>query len=435
MPSDESKPNRVGSSFEERSSGAIRASAISSDIVRPAYDSFCFAHLPGLCETVLLGNTARMSFPKELQSAVGRFDHVVFCFFDAFGWRSFERFRETSPLLKAVDQQGITLKTTSQFPSTTAVHVTTEVTGKPFFEHAVCGWDYFEPRVGRMIKPLRFSFSEDGESGTLLKAGLKPESVLPGADLLPSLIQKGVTVYRHGPEAYFPSPYNSSFCPLSSIKGYSSLDSGVKSVQSVIDEGVKKSYQVLYTDDYDIICHKQGVVSDDADRVAQATLRSLESFLNWSPKTPTLLILTADHGQITTSDAGTINILTLVPDIREYLKKDARGLPIRFSGGSRNLFLHVREDCIDQLSNELRQRLAGAATVMTVPEACQAGMLGVTRVSEGLSERLGTLLVIPHRGYVVGWIEPPEFSEAPFSNHGGASPEEMETPLLLLPLS
>jgi hypothetical protein len=73
------------------------------------------------------------------------------------------------------------------------------------------------------------------------------------------------------------------------------------------------------------------------------------------------------------------------------LKKDARGLPIRFSGGSRNLFLHVREDCIDQLSNELRQRLAGAATVMTVPEACQAGMLGVTRVSEGLSERLGTL--------------------------------------------
>jgi hypothetical protein len=58
----------------------------------------------------------------------------------------------------------------------------------------------------------------------------------------------------------------------------------------------------------------------------------------------------------------------------------------------------------------------------------------VPQVSEQLAERLGTLLVIPHRGYVVSWLEAPGFNEPPYSNHGGASPEEMETPLLLLPL-
>ena len=158
MPSVGSTFNRFPKSFEDVSSAAVRACTISSEIVRAAYDSFCFAHLPGFRESVLFGETSRISFPKELQSAVGRFDHVVFFFFDAFGWRSFERFRESSPFLRAVDQRGLVLKTTSQFPSTTAVHVTTEVTGRPFFEHAVCGWDYFEPKVGRMIKPLRFSF-------------------------------------------------------------------------------------------------------------------------------------------------------------------------------------------------------------------------------------------------------------------------------------
>ncbi len=98
------------------------------------------------------------------------------------------------------------------------------------------------------------------------------------------------------------------------------------------------------------------------------------------------------------------------------------------------MFLHVREDCVRQIQSELRGQLAGAATIMTVPEACKAGLLGVREVSRELSERLGTLLVLPHRGHIVEWLEPPSFTEAPLSNHGGTSPEEMETPLLLLPL-
>jgi len=430
----ESRSSLARHSFEEQSSAAVRSCHRNSDIVRPAYDSFCFAHLPGFFESVLLGKTARMTFPDTLRAAVGRYDHVVFCFFDAFGWRTFERFRETSPFLRAVDQRGAVLKTTSQFPSTTAVHVTTEVTGKPFFEHAVCGWDYFEPRVGRMIKPLRFSFSEDSVSGTLLEAGFSPEAVLPKADLLPSLIETGITLYRHGPEAYFPSPYNSVFCPDNCTRGYSSLEQGILSARNVIAARPERSYQVVYSDAYDVTCHEHGVESDESDGVALATLRAYEQFLDWRPERPTLLVVSADHGQITTQPSGVINICDQVPNIRDFLKRDSQGNPIRFSGGSRSLFLHAREDCVEQLSDELRVRLSGAASIMSVPEACKAGMLGVQEVSPELAERLGSVLVVPHRGYCVSWQEPPSFKEPPLSNHGGASPEEMETPLLLLPL-
>ncbi len=434
MKMDRSKTTYAGNSLEARSSEAVKLCHLNADFVRPAYDSFCFAHLPGFFESVLLGTTGRMNFPEKLRANIGRFEHVVFCFFDAFGWRSFERFRDTSPFLKAVDQRGIVVKTTSQFPSTTAVHVTTETTGKPFFEHAVCGWDYYEPRVGRMIKPLRFSFSEDSVNGTLLNEGFAPETVLPQADLVPSLIQKGVTVYRHGPEAFFPSPYNNAFSPAWCSRGYSSLEQGILSARNVISEGAQLSYQVIYSDAYDVVCHKQGVESNQSDAVAQATLRTYEQFLAWKPARPTLLIVSADHGQISTTPSGAINILEHLPQIGDFLKKDSRGLPIRFSGGARELFLHVRDECVQQVKDELQVRLAGAATVMTVPEACGAGLLGVQEVSQELSERLGTLLVLPHRGYTIEWIELPSFTKAPLSNHGGASPEEMETPLLLLPL-
>jgi hypothetical protein len=424
----------LSGSFEARSALAVRECQISPDIVRPAYGSYCFSDLPGFFESLLLGATRRMSLPPQLLQSLGRFDHVVFCFFDGFGWRSFERLRETAPFLKSIDERGIVVKTTSQFPSTTAVHVTTETTGKPLFEHGVCGWDYYEPRVGRMIKPLRFSFSEDSQSGTLLQSGLTPQFVLPRPDFLPGLIQAGVEVVRRGPEAYFPSPYNTAFCPLSCIRGYVSLEQGITAAEEVVSACRQRSYQVVYSDAYDVISHKHGVESDETDRVALDILRSYESFLRWKPPGRTLLVVSADHGQITTGHGQKIDIVSRVPHIREYLKKDSRGFPIRFSGGPRNLFLHATEDCIEQLCRELKAALAGAATVLTSAEACSHGLFGVKEIPAALLDRLGTVLVIPHRGYTVEWLEPPSFASSPLSNHGGASPEEMETPLLLLPL-
>jgi predicted AlkP superfamily pyrophosphatase or phosphodiesterase len=75
---------------------------------------------------------------------------VVLFFIDAFGWRFFEKFQD-APFLKRMAKQGSIEKITSQFPSTTAAHVTTIHTGLPVGESGVYEWFYYEPHLMRSL--------------------------------------------------------------------------------------------------------------------------------------------------------------------------------------------------------------------------------------------------------------------------------------------
>lgn len=425
---------RTSSSLESRSINAIDERRFGDGFVRPAYEDFCFSNLPGLFEKLILGSTSKSSFPKEVCDKLGGYDHVIFAFVDAFGWESFERFRDTSRFLRAVERDGLILKSTSQFPSTTAAHVSTILSGLPVYEHGVCGWDYYEPRVGRMIKPLVYSFSEDTHPGTLQKAGLPPEQILPRGNFLSNLRARDVHVELHGPAAYYPSPFNLRYSPIHSICGYSSLREGVLGIAESLMAKPGRSYHTLYADAYDSACHEFGVGAPQSDAIATEILRSLGSFLNHSFPLRSLLVVSADHGHMATPAHQKIAINTLVPGLEDLLKLDARGEPIRFSGGKRYLFLHPKDAYRDALVQELRARLNGAATVMTLPELSAAGLLGPGPLKDVFAERLGSVGVLPHAGYSVYWHEPPMFDDRGVSGHGGVSHQEMETPVLFLPL-
>ena len=426
---------QTSSSLEARSISAVDACRFGDGFVRPAYEGFCFSNLPGLFEKLIFGSTAKSSFPKEVSDKLGVYEHVIFAFVDAFGWESFERFRDTSRFLKAVDRDGIVIKSTSQFPSTTAAHVSTILSGLPVYDHGVCGWDYYEPRVGRMVKPLVYSFSEDKDPDTLRKAGFSPELVLPRGHFLSNLRARDVHVELHGPAAYYPSPFNLRYSPINSVYGYSSLREGVARICESLMAKPGRSYHTLYADKYDSACHEFGVGAPQSDAVATEILRSLGTFLNRSFPLRSLLIVSADHGQIATPAGQKIAVNTLLPGIEKLLKLDIRGEPIRFSGGKRYLFLHPKDEHRESIVQELRSKLHGAATVMTLPELGAAGLLGPGPLKESFAERLGSVGILPHTGYSVHWYEPPMFDDKGLSGHGGLSPQEMETPVLFLPLS
>lgn len=414
---------------------AVEGCRFGAGFVRPAYESFCFSSLPGFIERTLLGATSRGNFPEAVSRSLGEYDHVIFVFVDAFGWESFERFRERAPFLKAVEKDGLILKGTSQFPSTTAAHVTTFMSGLPAYEHEVCGWDYFEPRVGRMIKPLRFSFSEDKEAGTLARSGFTANQVLPQGNFISKLLGEDVSVCMHGPAAFYPSPFNTRYAPVRSVRGYAAEQDAIGSIIEAISEKPSRSFHSLYIDTYDSACHQHGVGGRKSDEVATQILRSLGSFLNVSIPGKTLLVVSADHGQISDRPENKIAVNLLMPSIESLLKVDSRGAPIRFSGGKRYLFLHPREEAREYLARELSSRLVGAATVMTLPELLSAGLLGPAPLKDSFAERLGSIGILPHAGFSVSWFEPPMFEDRDISGHGGASPQEMEIPILFLPLS
>jgi predicted AlkP superfamily pyrophosphatase or phosphodiesterase len=108
----------------------------------------------------------------------GTYEAVFLFVVDGFGWRFLEAFQD-APFLQWAEREGSITKLTSQFPSTTAAHLTTLHTGMPVGEHGIFEWIYYEPSLDTLIAPLLFSFAGTSERDTLKPAGVKPRRLLP----------------------------------------------------------------------------------------------------------------------------------------------------------------------------------------------------------------------------------------------------------------
>ena len=106
--------------------------------------------------------------PNRIKEAFAskKYDAVVMFFIDAFGWLFYERFQD-DPFIKRIEKHGKIEKLTSQFPSTTAAHVTTMHTGLPVGQSGVFEWQYYEPLVDRIVAPLLFSYAGTRERESL----------------------------------------------------------------------------------------------------------------------------------------------------------------------------------------------------------------------------------------------------------------------------
>ena len=116
---------------------------LNSTFIKPRYDEGGFAGIPARIKSAF---------------ASGNYDAVVLFLVDGFGWRFFERFQD-APFLKRMARQGRVEKLTSQFPSTTAAHLTTIHTGWNVGQTGVHEWIYYEPVADAIIAPLLFSYS------------------------------------------------------------------------------------------------------------------------------------------------------------------------------------------------------------------------------------------------------------------------------------
>src|SRR5215211_4508497 len=88
-------------------------SQLNSQFIKPRYDDGGFAGIP-----------------TRIQNAFAsqNYDAVVLFLIDGFGWRFFERFQD-APFIQRIAKHCNIEKLTSQFPSTTAAHLTTIHTG------------------------------------------------------------------------------------------------------------------------------------------------------------------------------------------------------------------------------------------------------------------------------------------------------------------
>ena len=205
---------------------------------------------------------------------------MILFFIDAFGWRFFERYADDYPLLRRIIDEGYVTKLTSQFPSTTAAHVTAIHTGLPVDQSGVFEWFYYEPTIDALIAPLTFSFAGDREAGTLLRAGVKPQDIFPyPIKTLYSRLATWECTPVHQDAAFTPSPHGAIAFNGAEVIPFPNLAT-VSLPWRPRQRQKCPSYDFLYFSGIDSAGHEHGPTSPQFDAAVDTTMRQMERFLS-----------------------------------------------------------------------------------------------------------------------------------------------------------
>jgi hypothetical protein len=148
----------------------------------------------------------------------------------------------------------------------------------------------------------------------------------------------------------------------------------------------------------------------------------------------TLFMLTADHGQIEVDPKRTYYLNRYAPGIQRYLRTNLNGNFLVPAGSARDMFLHVKAEMLDEATAFLQKQLAGRAEIYPTQTLVEQNFFGSQQLSREFLTRVGNIVILPYAHETVWWHEEDKFDMHFLGHHGGLTPEEMEIPLLLLPL-
>ena len=412
---------------------AVAESQWTSAFLRPRYDAYGFAALPRLIPA-LLGAAPLDGDAAALGPLAETYDQVILLLLDGFGWSYYARWADSFPFLSRFARDGVVAQITSQFPSTTATHLTCIHSGLPVGQSGVYEWFYYEPQLDAMIAPLLFSFAGDVQRDTLRRTRIAPAALYPTDTLYRRLQARGVAAHIYQHQDYTPTTYSEVLFAGAHVVPYKTLPEALTALDLTLQAATGPAYHFLYCDPIDSMSHRYGPASPQVAAEATALWTVLEALL-----TPllarlhgrVLLLLTADHGAVAVDPATTVYLNRQVPELLPLLRTNRKGYALAPAGSARDMFLYVVPARLEEAEARLRERLAGRAEVHRVAELVAAGFFGPAPSAAFLG-RVGDLVILPYAGESVWWYERGRFTQPFYGHHGGLTPAEMEIPLLAL---
>ena len=403
--------------------------------VAPDHGGACFAAVPGTIAQLLTGESLREPLPASLTAGLGaRCERVVLVYFDALGFDLAER-HARHPLLARAADEGIFARITSQFPSTTTVHMPTIHSGIPVGEHSLYEWFVLEPSLDRLIAPLPFTYAGDGQPSLL--GDLDPADLYPATTIYEWLADRGASSVVAGAVGNATSPASSALLRGSTQQlGWLDVEDGLTRLADALAALPAPAYGFAYLESIDTLMHKigpgerqrsliDGEVSHLLDLIEHALLDRLPA--------GTLLLLTSDHGMTPVSPLETVyvNVGEGAAELASHVRtgSDPDGHALAPAGSCRDLFLHAVPGHVDDLVAALSRRLGERAEVRRTAELLDGGLFGPDP-SDRLRERLADVVVLPVLGDAAYWYTPGRFRQALWGQHGGLTRQEMEIPLI-----
>ena len=380
----------------------------------PAYGDYCFANVPDTLRS-LCGLTADRPLPDDVFSGVDTDpERVVVVLLDGFGYAHWKRDHADHPFLASLTEAGPVTPLTSTYPSETAAAMTTFTSGLQPIEHAVLGWWQYLPEIDRVIQTLPWTTLDDEP----LPDRIERNDLFPTVSIHEEIADSGADVSLVRPAEIAAVDAEDRI----DRRPYRTVAEMALSIRQALESGSEVVY--AYSPVLDGVAHESGTGSEAyaaaLESVTAALDRELRGELDSALADETLLVVTADHGQVDTDPGENVDLREL--PIRDHLRRNGAGEPIPPVGGPRNLRFHVREGHRERLREVLDANLD--AHLFTREEALSLGLFGDRDPHPEFDERCGELLCVPREGSA--WWSGDELDLV--GMHGGLSPEEVLVP-------
>ena len=329
------------------------------------------------------------------------------------------------PLWEHLIKTGLLAPITSILPSTTSSAMTTLWTGRSPAEHATAGYELWLKEYGvvtNMITQSPMYFK--GSKCSIEQAGYKPEKALPFTTLGEHLKENHVQTHAFQHHSIAFSGLSKSLMKDVSINPFSTDAELWTNLRRLLSSSSDEQlFAWVYSGTYDNLAHRYG---PDDERAELDFINFSHSFehnfynrLSSDQKKGTLVLLTADHGQISTSKDPAFDL----KNHPEFLQ----ALHIRPTGEHRCVYLHVRPGKTHFIKEYIENVWPGKFTLHESQQLIVDGYFGPGKPAPQLTDRLGDLTLIANGSSYLWWSDD---ENNLLGRHGGMTPEEMLVPFL-----
>lgn len=382
----------------------------------PNYNDGSIVNLMSTIERALGGKPAYAPLKILKPEEVKGFRNVVLIIIDGLGYEYLKQHGKGTAF-----QEHLRGPITSVFPSTTATGVTTFMTGVAPQQHAVTGWFTFLKELGTVSTILPFTPRHKGKSF--------------GSVIDPKIIfNEKAFVEKINANAFSLSPPNISESDYTlahmgkakriSYKGMNSFFNAMLKVMRASSKSKKKNFIYAYWPEFDTAEHHFGPKSSKVKKQFIKLDKKLASFAKKIKGTDTIVIVTADHGQIDIPSKSRIE-LKKHPKLEETLT-----LPL--CGEPRAAYCYVHPSKAKQFERYARAKLGSKCWVFKSEDLFKKNYFGMCKPNPRLMERIGDYMLIMKKNYAIKDYLLTEKKHFLLGNHGGVSKEEMIVPLIVI---
>ena len=415
--------------------------------ILPFYDELCLSNIPATLFDLFglparqAGLPARRSFLAHIPEVVRKSPKnpkIVLLLLDGFGYDQWLSCYRRLPFLRAMTEKGTLLPLTTVFPSTTAAAITSLQTGLTPQEHALFEWFLYFKEVDEVVMSLPFSAIKRRAQDELLERGVDPRLLLDAPSISHLFQKRGIHSFAFVRSPLAKSAYTKRAFRGSAITGYRSMADLVVKLRRLIAQTRGPSYFYVYWGEIDSLAHAYNPLSEEYEtEVSNFALIFQKELVEKLPRSlaeETMLMVTADHGQIPVKPLETV-YLNRYPSITRHFEISHRGKPILPCGSPRDVFLHVAYEHLAKTRMRLERAFGGRANAILVDDALAQGLFGRGKIHARFRERAGNVLVMP-LGRQTVWYEHIKGKKFELlGHHGGLTRAEMLIPFAVARVS